>query len=148
MTGTKTIFTPKHPEKYLETNNVKPSGERGVIISRSNWELQIMKAFDENPNVLKWGSEAFFINYVHPFSKKLKKYYPDFIIVIVNKKKQIQVIVIEIKPKKEAKPGSRKAYDKAIRMVNAAKWKAAMKYCEIRGWLFKVLTEDELKFIR
>lgn len=73
-------------------------------------------------------------------------YIPDFFVVYLNKfGKQIAEIV-EIKPKKQSLIESKvaNAKDRATVAVNHAKWQAAMAYCRSQGYVFRVVTEDDL----
>jgi hypothetical protein len=101
---------------------------------------------DRNEGITHWGSEEIAIRYRNPVTKKLHNYFPDFFIV-TNKGKYI----IEIKPKaftKKPKPRARKtrAYinESLAYIKNRAKWGAAVRYCEMQGWEFKIFTEDDL----
>lgn len=112
-----------------------------------------MKVFDENPNVLSWGSEEICIPYVSPVDKKIHRYYPDFIVELVNKSGAVETLLIEVKPSKQTqepkKPQSGKVTRKYLTevmtyAVNEAKWKAAEEACKTMGWVFRVITEKEI----
>jgi len=60
-----------------------------------------MKVFDENPNVISWGSEEICIPYKSPVDGKIHRYYPDFIVELKNKQGEIETLVIEVKPSKQ-----------------------------------------------
>ena len=85
-------YTPKNPSKYY--------GDPTKITYRSLWERKCMLIFDDNPNILKWGSEEIAIPYMSPVDRKKHKYYPDFIIEMKNKFGKIETVMIEVKPKK------------------------------------------------
>ena len=60
-------------------------------------------------------------------------------------------MILEVKPKSQARPPEKKSkitkrYITEVMTwgINEAKWKAALEYCKPRGWLFKVITEDDL----
>jgi hypothetical protein len=72
----KGTFLPKNPSKY--------NGNSKNIIYRSNWELRVMKYFDDHPNVIWWASEELPIPYVSPVDNKTHRYFPDFIVKICN----------------------------------------------------------------
>jgi hypothetical protein len=63
-----------------------------------------------------------------------------------------QTWLIEIKPYKETiqpkthgnKSNKTKLYEAKTWEVNKAKWKAAERYCRLKNWKFKILTEKEL----
>jgi len=137
------FFTPKFPDKY--------TGKWPIIV-RSEWERKFAQWCDVNPNVLKWSSEPIEIPYYDPIKKKNRRYYPDFVIKVLDKNKKEAMYVIEIKPYKETVPpvnkGSKtqktKIYEQMIYITNQAKWKAAIEYCRKRGFEFRVFTENEL----
>ena len=134
----------EHPEKYR--------GNPSNIIYRSSWERSCMNYFDRNASVKWWQSEEKFIPYFNPVAKKMKRYFPDFIIYYENNKGNMVTEVIEVKPKKQVEgpnpnPKRRtKAWLKQVEtyVINMSKWKAAREYCEDRGWYFRIITEDQL----
>ena len=136
-------YAPQNPEKYK--GNVKN------IIYRSMWERRFMKYCDTNPSITAWASEELIIPYLSPIDKKMHKYYPDFIVKLLDKDNITKTMVIEVKPKKETVPPKKKnkktfKYLEEVRVwgVNDAKWKAAKEFCANKGWHFKILTEDQL----
>ena len=137
-------FRPKHPEKYV--------GDINNIIFRSSWETKFSAWCDSNPNVLKWGSEEFSINYIKPTDGKIHRYFPDYIIKTRNKQGEIETWVVEVKPYCQSvppkiTPKKRKAtllQEQQTFLINQAKWKAMKQYCDKVGWKFKVITEKEL----
>jgi len=134
----KGLFTPKNSKKYL--------GDPTKIRFLSSWELRFMIACDENPFVLKWGSEEIKIPYFNPIKKKVVNYLPDFIIKYKNTKGEILTEIIEIKPHKQSVIGRGKisAYDQVQLTLNKAKWTAAEQFCEKAGIRFRVVTELSL----
>lgn len=141
-----TEYKPKNPEKYKG----KPP-----IICRSSWEDAFCRFLDNNNNVLYWNSEEIGIKYKDPitpidkFGKpKIRTYYPDFLVRFING----QTWLIEIKPYKETKQPTNhgnktaktKLYEAKTWEVNKAKWQAADRYCKLKNWKFKILTEKEL----
>ena len=136
-------YSPKNPSKYM--------GNPTKVIYRSLWERKMMSWMDNNPSVLRWGSEEVIVMYVSPVDGKRHRYYVDFIMEAKNKKKEIETFLIEVKPKKQTSPPIKpkkktktfitetKAYS-----VNKAKWEAAEKVCVSRGWKFMIITEDTL----
>jgi hypothetical protein len=136
-------YKPQNPEKY--------KGNSNNIIYRSMWERRFMKYCDTNPSVIAWASEELIIPYLSPIDKKIHRYYPDFVVRLLDKDNKIKTMVIEVKPKKETKPPRKKQkktfkYLEEVRVwgVNDAKWKAAKDFCLEKGWEFKILTEDHL----
>ncbi len=137
-------FRPHFPEKY--------KGTPGNIEYRSSWELNFMKYLDRNPNVIQWMSEERAIWYSDPVAKKKRRYFPDFIVNYKNKEGVMMTEMVEVKPYKQiiGPPENPKRKTKAwvnsvyTYITNRAKWDAAMKYCEDRGWSFRLVSEKEL----
>jgi len=106
-----------------------------------------MMQFDHDSNVEYWQSEEFFIPYFDPTRQIIGHYYPDFKIRYKNGK----TVVCEIKPHHQTviptinKKGKRKPLKEALLYAkNTAKWDAASKYCDVRGYEFKLITEKDL----
>lgn len=135
-------FRPKNPKKY--------KGDANNVIYRSNWELQVMKQLDLNPNVIWWASEELPIPYISPVDNKAHRYFPDFIVRTKRKDGQEQTTIIEVKPYKQTIEPTRKRKTKTYLAevvqyaVNIEKWKAAELFCKEHGWKFQILTEKEL----
>ena len=128
-------FTPKNPEKYM--------GDPRRIVARSSWEYAYMIALDNSRTVMKWVSEPrnLKITYINPLDKKLKNYWPDFLIQYVSGELEI----VEIKPLKEASMNSAVSqYDKLMLVKNISKWKAAEEFAKTIGARFRVVTEQQL----
>lgn len=132
----KSVYNPKNPKKY--------AGDASKIVCRSLWERNVCKFCDETPNIIKWSSEEISIPYVSPLDKKVHNYYPDFLIQFKNSA-GLQNWMVEVKPKKQTflKENASKK-EKAIWIINTAKWQAAKKYCEIHNIVFKIVTEKDL----
>ena len=125
-------------------------GDPNNIVYRSSWERRLMKFLDENPSVLKWGSEEAVIPYISPVDNKIHRYFTDAYAKIKTKT-GIKTYLIEVKPKHQTLPPAqqqrktKKYINEVVTYgVNQAKWKAATEYCLDRGWEFKILTEDHL----
>ena len=137
-------YTPKNPEKYR--------GDASHIEFRSSWERTFMKWCDMTESVKKWSSEEMCIVYHDPVKNKKRRYFPDFIIQVVEKDGLIRTHMIEVKPHAEVvgpDPNPKrktKSWAYAVRMyvTNMAKWEAARKFCKKKGWEFKIVTEYEL----
>lgn len=129
-------FTPKHPEKYKGAT---------PITYRSSWELTVFNAFDRHPNVIEWASESVKIPYQNPLTGQPSLYVPDLLVKLLNKKGQMKVELIEIKPAKEALAEKAKTrYDQASVIINQAKWKAAAAWCQKNNITFRILTEQDI----
>jgi hypothetical protein len=141
---TTSYFTPKYQEKY--------KGKYPIVL-RSQWERVFAQWCDINPNVLTWSSESLEIPYYDPVKRKDRRYYPDFIINVLDKDRKREVVyVIEIKPYKETVPPKSRAtkstktkiHEQTAYATNSAKWQAATKYCRKYGFVFRIFTEREL----
>lgn len=137
-------YRPSNPEKY--------KGNPTDIVYRSSWERIFMVWCDRNDSIKKWQSEEKALWYMDPVTKKNRRYFPDFIIEYERKDGIMVTEMIEIKPKSqvEGPPQNPKRRTKAwmtsvqTYLTNMAKWKAAAKVCEDRGWNFRIVTEKEL----
>lgn len=114
-------YKPKNPEKY--------NGNVRKITYRSLWERRFMLYCDKSDQVWKWASEELHIPYLSPKDGEWHNYYPDFMV----NTRDGRMIMVEIKP----------AFQKTW-AINRAKWEAAQRYCDIHGYEFKVMTENEL----
>jgi len=144
-------FRPKKPEKY--------KGDPTKIQYRSLWELKVFRRCDEHPDIIWWQSEEVIVPYYNPVKGKPARYYPDIVLKKLIEKDKYCIMMIEIKPKKQTKPPSpnkkfntptgrvsrRYLNEAATYAINEAKWKAAERYCKERGWIFTIMTEDEIK---
>ena len=113
-----------------------------------------MKYFDLSGNIVEWQSEELWIPYRSPIDRKIHRYFPDFLIRVVDKEGNKTTKIIEVKPKKQTIPPeirkngtkpTRKYLTEAVNYgINSAKWKAAKDYCSDRKWEFLIFTEREL----
>lgn len=142
-------FKPKNPSKY--------KGNPTNIVYRSLWELKLMMMLDAHKNIIQWSSEEIIIPYKSPADRRMHRYFPDFYVKQINKDGVEEEIMIEVKPfvqtyapsqsKKLTPKGnvSRRYKNDVIKYaINEAKWVAASKYCEKKGWKFQIMTENEL----
>lgn len=140
----KGVFRPNNPKKY--------KGDPSNIIYRSRWELVLMTRLDAHPDVLEWSSEEVVIPYRSPIDNRVHRYFVDFYVKKRNASDgKIETVLIEVKPKAQTKPPAvqKKATRRYITEVqtwgvNSAKWNAAEKFCQERGWKFQIFTEDHL----
>ena len=139
----KSKYRPSYPNKY--------KGDYTNIICRSSWERKFCRWCDLNESILQWGSEEFHIPYVSPVDNRVHKYFPDFIIKVKESTGEVKTYVIEVKPKKQTKPPTKRKkvtksyiYECTTWEVNKAKWRAAHEFCADRKIEFKIITEDEL----
>ena len=117
------------------------------IIYRSSLELAFIKKLELNPNVLKWSSENIQIPYImkekqgNKFVDVRHTYNVDFTVWLKNGSKY----VIEIKPSELTPLNEAQIHRNPVMYKNACKWKAAIKWCEQNGYVFRVVTEQHLK---
>ena len=122
------------------------------IIYRSLMERRFMEWCDSNDKCYKWSSEEVVIPYISPIDNKQHRYFPDFLI-----QTPTGWFLIEVKPLTQSRPPKKlvvenlelkkkRRYIKSVQtwLVNEAKWKAATKVCEKKGWSFQILTEKQL----
>ena len=134
----------KNPNKYL--------GNPTNIIYRSLMERRFMEWCDSKDKCYKWSSEEVVIPYISPIDNKQHRYFPDFLIQTPK-----GWFLIEVKPLTQSRPPKKlvvenlelkkkRRYIKSVQtwLVNEAKWKAATKVCEKKGWSFQILTEKQL----
>lgn len=140
-------FKPRNPEKY--------KGDPTNIIYRSGWELKLMSYLDKHPHVTKWNSEEIVIPYRSPIDGKMHRYFPDFYVEQINKEKRKEKVLIEVKPYAQTRPPKvqntkrnkpTKRYINEVKTwgINSAKWNAAEEFCKDRGYIFRIITENEL----
>jgi hypothetical protein len=134
--------------KYKVKNPSKYEGDYTNVIYRSLWERQFFRWCESNDNVIKWSSESVVIPYICRTDNKPHRYFMD----VKVKFKDGKTYLIEIKPEIQTQPPkqrSRKSqkYLKEVMtfVKNESKWHAAEKYCDDRGWYFKIFTEKTLK---
>jgi hypothetical protein len=92
-----TIYRPKNVGKYV--------GNPPHCVCRSSWELVFCKWADMNPAVIEWASEPMGIPYVDRATKdyrgmpKKRRYFPDFIVKILNRQGVVDTWLVEVKAK-------------------------------------------------
>jgi len=138
------MFKPQNPAKYR--------GCLRTIAYRSGWELSCMSRLDRDPAVLWWQSEEVVVPYSNPVSGAFARYFPDFCYAVKGSDGKEVVTMVEVKPHAQTRPPRRGARRNRKKLVtesityakNVAKWEAANRFCEKRGWTFKILTEKEI----
>lgn len=138
---------------YRIINKDKYRGNAKNVVYRSSWELSYLFKLDTDPNVIQFSSEEVIIPY-QDANGKVRRYFVDFYV----KRRVGETIIeelIEIKPYKETIPpmiseAKRKKPTKSVLRAiltwdtNQRKWEAARKYCERKGWTFRIVTEQDL----
>jgi hypothetical protein len=138
-------FRPHNPSKYI--------GDSKNIVYRSMWERRCMKYFDVNPSVLGWASEEISIPYYDTMTKRVRRYFPDFLIKIKDKNGKVKAHLIEVKPTKDLRPpvggrGKKRStvlWEAKTYQMNRDKFASARKWCDERGITFDIWTEKHLK---
>lgn len=136
------VYYPKNTEKFLGDH---------IPIFRSSWESRMMYFLDNNPNVLKWASEAIAVPYLSPKDGKIHTYYVDFYVEIATRN-DVKKLLIEVKPKKKLLPPkttnrSRKtvATETMEYYINMAKWQSAQAFANKNGMEWNIYTEDDIE---
>jgi hypothetical protein len=158
-------YIPKYKDKVLKLNS------QGGIYYRSSWEVKIMTWLDNNSKITRWGAECVTIPYqlTHyerngDINLKNHCYYPDFYYEIDNGNNTTKKVIAEVKPMKEylmvqklqemklsvpenatLKKLKNFEYDLKMAQKNSEKWKTMIKYCDLKGWDFIIITEEHLK---
>lgn len=139
------LFKPNFPDKY--------KGNPKNIQFRSSWEFSFMMKLDKDPTIVEWSSEELWIGYVSPKDQKWHRYFPDVIYKKKNPDETVDIYMVEIKPSAQTKKPVNKTGKRATKTmlteamtyaINNSKWAYAAKYCEKRGWKFRIITEKEL----
>jgi hypothetical protein len=127
----------KNPEKYM--GNKTP-------YFRSSWEFAFMRFCDENPNVIKWASEAIKIPYRNPFTGKYTVYVPDFFISYIDAENRQHNELIEVKPLNQTsfKEAKNNRLNQAHAALNEAKWTAARQWCKQNSVVFRIVNENDI----
>jgi hypothetical protein len=143
MASYKGKYKPSFPGKYR--------GDVTSIIYRSLWERKFMVYCDTSNNILEWSSEETIVRYYDPISKKVRRYFPDFLIKVKESNGEIKKYMIEIKPKKQTTPPQKPKrqtkgylYEAQEYVRNQAKWESAKEWCLDHGYEFKIFTEEHL----
>lgn len=146
-----------HQSLYRPVNISKYIGDPSKIICRSSWEAKFCHYCDNNPLIMRWGSEVIEIPYKDAMGKP-HRYYPDFYIE-VNRPDLPQLMeraVIEVKPAAETTPPDipvnanfkqlkRIEYQMTMWQKNFHKWAFAVQWCQQRDYKFVIVTEHDLK---
>lgn len=136
------FYHPINPKKYTGSS---------PIVYRSGLELKAFRWLDRAPNVLRWASENVIIPYTS-VDGKIHRYFVDLVCEMRRKDATIEKFLIEVKPDKQTRPpiiSNKKAkktvmYENYQWAVNTAKWKAAKKWCDAKGYRFLIFTEKHL----
>ena len=127
----------KNPDKYIGRN---------TPIFRSSWEMSIFSFLDSgNKNIIGWASEPFGIPYHNPITNKQSLYFPDILVLYLDRDGNTRAEVLEIKPYRQTTlENARTRDEKAQALVNTSKWAEAVKFSKNNGFTFRVMTENDL----
>jgi hypothetical protein len=84
---------------------------------------------------------------------KIRRYFVDFYCEIKDNNGNIKKYLVEVKPKSQSIPPTQPKDGRSLKsykskalifMVNHFKWESAKKYCQNKGYEFKVLTEKDI----
>lgn len=125
-----------------------------------------MNYCDIRERVVEWGSEIFRVPYYSEVDGKTHQYVTDFYFACrpVHGDGEIIKYVLEVKPKcqaavldenynvvypdppKKKTPKALAAWEERCNVIriNNCKWQAARKWCRENGYIFKILTEDQI----
>jgi hypothetical protein len=142
--------------EYQVVNKEKYIGNKNPIF-RSSWESRFCFFADNSKSILKWGYESLEITYLSPIDNKVHRYFPDFYIELLDKNNQIKKYIVEVKPlnqtkkpeppkNKNQKAQKRYLTEVATYVINISKWKSAEQYCNKKGFIFKLITENDIFF--
>ena len=112
-----------------------------------------MKYFDNNPGILQWASEEIAIPYYDTLSKKVRRYFPDFLFKVKTAEGDLKTHLIEVKPSKDLRPpvsvqGKKRStvlYEMKTYQMNRDKFASARRWCNQRGITFDIWTEKHLQ---
>jgi hypothetical protein len=134
-------YKPKNKEKFI--------GE--VAIFRSGLERKFFSFCDNNPNVVRWGSECVQILYFDSVQKKNRTYHVDNYVEIKegNTTKKYLVEIKPLKQTQEPKGGKGKKnahllYETIQYKNNCDKWFFAKDFAKKKGMEFIIITEKDL----
>ena len=137
------IYKVINKDKYLGTSDPR---------YLSSYELHVFNYLDRSPHVLEWGAEIIVVPYYSHVDESNRRYMVDVFVVYQKPNGDKVTEIIEIKPTKDTiKPVNKKGKKRSTYMrelytynVNIAKWLAAKKYADKRGWNFRLLTEKNI----
>lgn len=140
----KPIKEGRYKQGYINPLSCKklfPNLSRDTIIYRSSYEYKFIMWLERNNNIKYWGSECICIPYYSVLDNKPHKYYPDYLVEMIDGSK----VIVEIKPKNQTcKPVNENCWAYKEYIKNMCKWKSTKEFCESKGYKFKILTEETI----
>ena len=115
------------------------------IIYRSSLEMKFLHWCVNSPSVVSFASESHVVPYRKPCTGKIHRYFLDFFIELTNGKKYL----VEVKPHSQTLPPKTTNRKNKMALLNEqitwstnnAKWEAAKKWANIKGWEFIIVTD-------
>lgn len=143
---TQGVYEPLNPKKYKGTL---------PIFYRSSLEKKLFYLLDCSKKISQWGSESIVIPYMSPADNKIHRYFVDVHFKFTDSNGNTIKYLVEIKPFKQTlKPVKtprkrQKTFltESYMWAVNQAKWEAANCWANKNGYVFKVITEKDMKLI-
>jgi hypothetical protein len=137
---------------YEPLNKHKYKGSLPIIY-RSSLEKKVFYLLDSNQNIKQWGSESIVVPYKSPVDNKFHRYFVDLYFNYQDSNGNTVKYLVEIKPfkftlkpvktnKKREKTFLTESYQWAI---NQSKWDAASEWASKNGYVFKIITEKDMK---
>ena len=145
-------YNPINPQKVIGIEFKKP-------FYRSGWERTVMLSLDQNPKVLRWGSETHKIPYNFSLTESKRNYYVDFYVEMLNSKNTIDKFLIEVKPDSQTRlpaPPKNKNFKAQknynYRLIefkkNQDKWKFANSFSRNSNIQFIITTEKGIYIVQ
>lgn len=119
--------TPRFKEGYI--NSAKNGGQK--MHYRSSWERDVYICLENLNEIKGYKVENFPVEYYWKGHKK--RYFPDLFVAFKDGRYEVW----------EIKPDNQKQLE-----INKAKWLACEGHCETRGWVFKIIDENEIKRLK
>lgn len=137
--------------KYEVVNVEKYKADPAKCSYRSSYELHTWEWADRTPTVLEWAVETIVVPYFDPVKNKNRRYIVDLWLKFKDRNGDIHTEIVEIKPmnqviqpKKGGKKESTFLTENLTYVTNMAKWSAAKEYARLRGWNFRIITEESI----
>jgi len=153
--------------EYLVENTNKYIGTKNPLTFRSSWESRVCNYLDLTPRVIRWAYESVCVPYFNPLDNKNHRYFVDFYLELSDMDNKLKKYLVEVKPFKQGpiinsdgtfdfsnkpKPPKNKTKKSMTNFMNSAttyatntyKWKSAIEFSRKNGWIFRVVTENEI----
>ena len=137
---------------YEPLNKKKYKGSHPIIY-RSSLEKKAFFMLDTNKKITQWGSESVVVPYISPIDSRMHRYFVDINFKFTDSTGKTIKYLVEIKPFKQTlrpvkTPRKRQKTfltESCMWAVNQAKWEAADNWAKKNGYIFKIITEKDMK---